>query len=627
MKYCSNCSKEYVDSQNFCEDCGLELMPKDMKELEEADEKTKEKGDISALEDKDSHEKSIIDEQLNKEELEEDAYCENCGEKREPGNFCQTCGHPYDKKDENFTKGTVESAVSQPKKQLSPKQRKNYIILGITFVILIALGIGSYKFAENYYSKANQIERYREALMSTDAEKIANSVKSTDKQFKISKNEIKIYSDYLKENKAYLSNLSDNLASANASENDIYLRKNGKYFFLFDKYDLILQPVYFNVETNVNGMSLTVNGTSEEKVSNRDDYTWKLGPLVPGAYSIKGTFDYNGEETSIEQMVEQIDREEITGKNTRNISFEVTKIKVDFLSSIKDGELLVDGTSVAMLQDTGKTPLEMIWRDHAVLQVKQTVGELTLLSEPLDFYEEYYLADDYSSGNSDYLIPSHEFSVSSNISEGTVYLNNQVIGNLTDSWLENLEFVITETPLELKIKQSFDDGSEIESESFNYQRDDYYSTVYMEFETELDEYDISDFLRQFYNDVDKYADDYYDFGSGEILTLESYFENEANNGDFIDYKDNFILPTRSNENKDVSTTLTKVESIHQVSAKTYEVSYIVNYYTTYSDDTNSVDQFFRYKKGTLVLNDQGDIVIRDLGGADNFEEVSEREAY
>lgn len=618
MKFCSNCSKEYPDNQNFCADCGLELTQRSLEEepVEGIVEST-----VSGDE-KMTQEQASVDQQTP----EEAEYCENCREEKVEGNFCEKCGHPYGKAKNSQLSETVE-AVPQPAKQLSSKQRKRYTVVGAAVLIVLIFIFGTYKFGESYYSKTNQVERYQELLLSTDAEKIAKAVKSTDQQFQLTKENIQVYTNYLKDNKAYLTNLTNHLSNVKASESDVYLKKNGKHFFLFDKYDLMLQPVYFNVVTNVNGMSLAVNDVQEEAISDQENYTWKLGPLVPGDYLIKGTFDYNGEETTVEQVLEQIDREEISGKNTRNLSFEVMKVKVDVVSMIKDGELLVDGTSVAKLKDNGKTPLEMIWRDHAVLQIKQKVGELTLVSEPLDFYAENYLAEDYSSEYSSYNVPIHEFSVSSNVSEGTVYMNDQTIGTLSDGLLKNLAFVITEKPLDLKIKQKFGDDSEIESESFQYQLGDYYSDVYLPFETEIDDYDVSSFLNQLYYDVSDFSDDYYDFGSSEILTLESYFENGAANEEFVDFKDNFILPTRANENKMVSTRLAKVESVQRTGSKTYEVRYIVNYYTSYYDNRNAVDQYFRYTKATFVLDDTGELFIRDLGGSDHFEEVSEREAY
>jgi len=51
------------------------------------------------------------------------------------------------------------------------------------------------------------------------------------------------------------------------------------------------------------------------------------------------------------------------------------------------------------------------------------------------------------------------------------------------------------------------------------------------------------------------------------------------------------------------------------------VQYVVNYDTYYDDDPDSLNQYFRYKKANLEVED-GNIRIKDLGGADNFEEVA-----
>ncbi len=594
MKYCPKCSREYENMHGFCEDCGEKLLFKE----------------------------DIIKEDVTiSNDVEQIAFCEECGIKNEgTSKFCESCGHQL---------GTDILIEGSEKEGRSSKRKRKYVIAVCIMTVLIGVLFGAYKFGENYYSKSNQVKRYQEILLTSDSEKLVTILNSTDRHFKLNKDNLKIYSNYLKDNTAYLADMVDNLSSSSASKDDIYLKNNGKYFFLYDKYDLMFQPIYFNVTTNTNGMRLVVNGKAEKAVSEKDFYTWKLGPFSPGIYEFAATFNYNGEEISIDQKVEQIDREDIRGKNMREISFEMTKIKMDLISDIDEGEILVDGKSVKKLAGKGKTTtLELIWRDYADLQIKQKFGELELISESLDFIPGDYLAEDYSKDRSNFYIPQQELGISSNVSSGDIYLNDKQIGTLTDSNLDSLTFVTTGTPLKFQAKQIFEDGSEIASSVVDYEKDDSYryQGVYLEFPSDVDEYQVADFLSGLYSNVTDYTNENKDFENSEIITLESYFENGSANHEFIDFKDNYILPTRVSKTKAyINTSLSKVESVKRIGSNIYEVRYIVNYYTNYKDDTPNVDQYFRYKKAIFVLTDEGNLLIRNLGGTANFEEVSESE--
>ncbi|MDN6848249.1 MAG: hypothetical protein L0L87_11595, partial [Tetragenococcus koreensis] len=80
--------------------------------------------------------------------------------------------------------------------------------------------------------------------------------------------------------------------------------------------------------------------------------------------------------------------------------------------------------------------------------------------------------------------------------------------------------------------------------------------------------------------------------------------------------------SRKSDKKDyVICYLEEVEDIERTGENSYDVQYVVNYDTNYSDDTDNADQYFRYKKASFVVED-GDLRIKDLGGSDNFEEVS-----
>ncbi len=639
MKICPKCGAEFEDDKRFCENCGSALVDKSVAvpeaEQDVADEdKTKETAvtEVKATESTKSVEPTDSVESVEATEptdpveptksaestskaSEAEVVCPNCGQKNAAGaRFCESCGQALQE---------ASHQTNQPKPLTSAQKKRNTVIVTLV-VLIVALLFGGYNFGENYYSRSNQIKRYQEVLQSTDADKFASVLTSSDDQFKVTKDSIKVYSDYLKNHQAYLKDLTNHLGQADPTTSDIYLQKHGKHFLFFDKYELMIQPVYFNVNTNVENMALVINDKKEENTSDADSFMWALGPFAPGEYVMQGTFDYNGEKNTVSQTLNQVDRAETDERNVREVSFDVTKVKVNFVSDIKDGEILVDDQPIAKLDASGETLVDTIWREDATLTVKQKLGNAEIVSNALDFYPEDYLSDDYSKEASSYVIPETNFSVYANVAEATVNLNDQKIGTLKDGELNDLVLVDTDDPLSFQAIEQFDDGSTEKTASVDF----YYDDVYLDFESEIDDYDLETFLDDLYLDVSDYTDADNEFGDVEAKSLATYFEKGTENAEYLDFKDNFIQPTRDSGNKAyIIVTVMQVESLKKTGKDTYEAVYDLNYYTTYEDDTEPVDQYFRYKKATFVVNEDGDIMIRDLGGKDNFEEISEREAY
>ncbi|MDN5831410.1 MAG: zinc ribbon domain-containing protein, partial [Tetragenococcus halophilus] len=150
------------------------------------------------------------------------------------------------------------------------------------------------------------------------------------------------------------------------------------------------------------------------------------------------------------------------------------------------------------------------------------------------------------------------------------------------------------------------------------------STAYvtLDVEEEIDEFDIESRLDELYFDVSDYTDEDLDFDETDTKSLAGYFSGGTDNEEFIDFKDNFIGPSRKSDKKDyVVCYLQEVEDVTRTGENSYDVQYVVNYDTYYDDDTDHNNQYFRYKKANLVVEDET-IRIKDLGGADNFEEVA-----
>ncbi|MDN6735589.1 MAG: zinc ribbon domain-containing protein, partial [Tetragenococcus koreensis] len=159
MKYCDHCKMEYPDDQNFCENCGKNL--------------------------------------VEKEEVKSDEIiCPNCGkENQATAHFCEFCGT-------NLQEKRTQETKTEPSKFVLAYRahKKLYNILLIAVVTLLIVGVGLYKYGEIYYSKESQIERYQDLLAENDPEKLADSVVSSDKNFKPTAQNLRVFTNYTKDN-------------------------------------------------------------------------------------------------------------------------------------------------------------------------------------------------------------------------------------------------------------------------------------------------------------------------------------------------------------------------------------------------------------------------------------------
>lgn len=583
MKYCPECQREYPDSQNFCEYDGKKLLAK--------------------------KEKSASDKRV----------CPHCGkETSASARFCDFCGADLQKRSQG------KKAPSSKFKQHYQKKKKIYQATIAIIILLIVGSAAAYLYGKSYYSKDKQMEQFETALKSADPQKLATVVDSGDKKFKPTADDLTPFTDYLKEHKEYADLLTKNLYQEDATNHDIYVKKAGKYFFLFDKYQLILQPVYFNVHTNVKGMQLAVND-QKKKTSDNENYYWKMGPLAPGQYDFKATYDNNGKEETLERKIAQVNRENIE-HNKRNLSFSVTKVKFNMKTHVQTGELLLNGKSVGKIKDGKAEGISFVWRADEKIQLKQKIGKLELTSLPLEFDPEGFLEENYE-GTEDYYNPKL-FTIfpTTNEKTGEFYLNDEKVTDVRgDYGGEDIIYVVpTKEPYRLQLRQKLDDGTVLKSKVATFDPADYpdgEASERLNIEDDVDESKVGDFLLDLYTDVFDYTDEESDFGDSQYKHLAEYFSGGMQNADYIDFKDNFIIPTRKAKNKSfINADVADVENVTRTGQDTYDVQYVVHYKTYYKDDTPPVSQYFRYKKAAFVM-ENGKLKIRDLRGKDYFEEV------
>ncbi|MBE5105675.1 YARHG domain-containing protein [Bacillus thuringiensis] len=195
--------------------------------------------------------------------------CTKCGTQFEDGvQFCQNCGK---KRESPVVKKRMGSATK----------------MGITlFTILVIAIVGLYLYGSSYYTQVAQVDRMIAILQEKDGEKLAEVVTTDDTSVIVTKESLTPLFSYIKENPSYVNELKEYLRQGEKQGDgieraDFSLTKDGKYFFLFDRYKLKAKTYYTTLLSNEKGTLLKMNGKEIDKTDDKK-FEKQYGPFLPG---------------------------------------------------------------------------------------------------------------------------------------------------------------------------------------------------------------------------------------------------------------------------------------------------------------------------------------------------------
>ncbi|MGM0165173.1 hypothetical protein IGI39_000114 [Enterococcus sp. AZ135] len=221
------------------------------------------------------------------------------------------------------------------------------------------------------------------------------------------------------------------------------------------------------------------------------------------------------------------------------------------------------------------------------------------------------------------------FKVTSNIDGAKVLLNDKTVGTIENGqaevkdvvWHQGMEVQLTFKTASDQLNSETYQIAASEFSAADYKADSYASEINLNFDSVQSKTDVQNFLDNLYSDLSGYSSKYSDFGAAEKSDLAEYFVNGLSNTDEKDFE-KFINEFRTSDKKSRINAKAKVESISMTGKDTYTVQYLIYYDTVYADETDDVNQVFRYKKATLRYDeDESVFQIDNLGGAENFETV------
>ncbi|MEK4212079.1 hypothetical protein A6279_08355 [Bacillus wiedmannii] len=216
--------------------------------------------------------------------------CTKCGTQLEDGvQFCQNCGM----------------------KRGSPVVKKNMsggAKIGITLLTLFVIAsVGLYLYGSSYYKQVAQVDRMITILQEKDGEKLAEIITADDPSVTVTRESLTPLFSYIKENPSYVNELKGNLRIGEKQGNgieraDFSLTKDGKYFFLFDRYKLKAKTYYTTLLTNEKGTTLKMNGKEIDKTDDKK-FEKQYGPFLPGTQVFQSEYKNDYVKLSREEKV------------------------------------------------------------------------------------------------------------------------------------------------------------------------------------------------------------------------------------------------------------------------------------------------------------------------------------
>lgn len=180
--------------------------------------------------------------------------------------------------------------------------------VGITLLTLLVIVIvGLYLYGSSYYKQTAQVDRMITILQERDGEKLAEIITADDPAVIVTRESLTPLFSYIKENPSYVNELKEYLRQGEKQGDgieraDFSLTKDGKHFFLFDRYKLKAKTYYTTLLTNEKGTSLKLNGKEIDKTNDKK-FEKQYGPFLPGTQVFQSEYKNDYVKLSREEKV------------------------------------------------------------------------------------------------------------------------------------------------------------------------------------------------------------------------------------------------------------------------------------------------------------------------------------
>lgn len=329
-------------------------------------------------------------------------FCKECGTKNGADKkFCKMCGTSLvsskqvteeSSKTERNQKNVKEPSGNPEHKKIKPANIK---LIGLVALVVLLL-FGSYKYFENYYTFENQRDRYLDALESLDVAEYSEVIQSLHPGFEVTEGSIQPLVDYLENDQnAYNSVISTLLNETSAFDpyEMLYLTPDGKYLGMFDKYSLVVNPVEFNIYTNISDVNIFY-GDEDMGVNEEGEPTY-IGLVAPGKHKVSGKVNLQGEEAVLEETVYITHTNQGDYIDEVYLDFEVFDFYI--YTDVEEATVYMDDREIGKIVDSEGYFGPTLWKEEQTVTIETVLnsGETYTKDFQLEEYTTDYWIDIY----------------------------------------------------------------------------------------------------------------------------------------------------------------------------------------------------------------------------------------
>jgi len=353
--FCKNCGTKNDPNKKFCKSCGTPLQ-------------------IAV----NTHpETTVNDDQKKRDEVEKDQSEKQTAINNASSSVKQVTAEDT-KVDSKPIKVNESSAIHQTKNQAQkkvkePKKMKTSTKVLLSIIVLLGISVfGLYKFGEHYYAYENQRERAIEVLKTVDAQQYSELLTSHHPSFDVTEESIVPLVDYLSNNREGYNELMGSLMKDQFSFSPydvLYFDQAGKYFGLFDRYDLVVTPIQFYVHSNIEDATFTYQ--NEEVTVTEDNASPYVGLVAPGEQQISAHADFAGEETVIEHTEDILYLDE--GGYIPEVYIEFETYTLTVAADVDSGQVYLNDQFLGEFTD-GRTEFgPLVWKEGQEITFETTL--------------------------------------------------------------------------------------------------------------------------------------------------------------------------------------------------------------------------------------------------------------
>ncbi|WP_099158602.1 zinc ribbon domain-containing protein [Virgibacillus ndiopensis] len=289
--------------------------------------------------------------------------CKKCGYRtNEEKQFCPECGNQLSNKSKGLNS--------------NKPMNKKYIVFASIAMIIILSFIAFFFIGKGKFTPENTVDAFEKAVENKDTKALKNLINPVNDSFELTKENTSLFIEFLSNNpKKYdklINRLNQQVESINTSgenrmaySNDTYatvnIIKEGKKWWLFDNYEIVVVPMYLDLYMDTKDVGLFVNG-NRVGTSTGKDYHEKFGPFMPGIHQLKATFDNSYVSSNVEEEVELFDSSKPSLVHT--LKLDVAEVKAT--TRYDDSNLYINGKKTDIVIGKDEKSLGMFPTDESV---------------------------------------------------------------------------------------------------------------------------------------------------------------------------------------------------------------------------------------------------------------------